>query len=165
MIQERNAEWEVEGRRIKEEEKCRKEKSTVKLVWKNVRKIRTREKQMELEVWMKKIECDVCAINETGLNGNEYVEVSDEYTWIGTNRDWMRGKTGGVGFVIKSDMECQRIIFDSEDICFIKIGADANRYNWLLGSIYMNCEGIRREENVLKMRCVKDVISKEKNMG
>ena len=34
---------------------------SVKLVWKNVRKIRTREKQ--LEVWMKTNECDVCAIN------------------------------------------------------------------------------------------------------
>ena len=108
---------------------------------------------------------DVCAINETGLNGNEYVEVSDEYKRIGTNRDWMRGKTGGVVFVIKSDMECQRIIRDSEDICFIKIGAHANRYNWLLGSIYMNCEGIRGEENVMKMRCVKDVISKAKEDG
>ena len=41
--------------------KCGKEKSSVKLVWKNVRKIRTREKQ--LEVWMKTNECDVCAIN------------------------------------------------------------------------------------------------------
>ena len=28
-----------------------------------------------MEVWMKKNECDVCAINETGFNGNEYVEV------------------------------------------------------------------------------------------
>ena len=102
---------------------------------------------MELEVWMKKNECDVCAINKTGLNGNEYVEVSDEYKWIVTNRDWMRGKTGGVSFVIKSDMECQRIICDSEDICFLKIGAHANGYEWLLWSIYMNCEGMRREEN------------------
>ena len=41
---------------------------------------------------------------------------SDEYKWIGTNKDWMRGKTGGVGLVIKSDMECQRIISDSEDV-------------------------------------------------
>ena len=38
----------------------------------------------------------------------------------------MRGKTVGVGFVIKSDIECQRIC-DSEDVCFIKIGAHANR--------------------------------------
>ena len=43
---------------------------------------------------------------------------------------------------------------------FIKIGAHANRYKWLLGIIYMNCEGIRGEENVLKMRCAKEVISK-----
>ena len=42
----------------------------MKVVWNNVRKIRTREKQMELEEWMKKSDCDVCAINETGLNGN-----------------------------------------------------------------------------------------------
>ena len=30
---------------------------------------------MELEEWMKKSDCDVCAINENGLNGNEYDEV------------------------------------------------------------------------------------------
>ena len=77
----------------------------------------------------------------------------------------MRGKTGGVGFVIKSDMKYKRIICDSEDICFIKIGAHANRYNWLLGSIYMYCEGIRGDENALKMRCVKEVISKAKEVG
>ena len=42
----------------------------MKLVWKNVRKIRTRDKQIELVEWMKKSDCDVYAINETGLNGN-----------------------------------------------------------------------------------------------
>ena len=63
---------------------------------------------------------------------------------------------------LKTKMACMKSI--DEDICFIKIGAHANRYNWLLGSIYMNCEGIR-EENVLKMRCVKEVISKAKEDG
>ena len=43
------------------------------------------------EEWMKKSDCDVCAIHETGLNGNECVEVGDEYKCIGTNRDWMKG--------------------------------------------------------------------------
>ena len=88
---------------------------------------------------MKKNECEICAINETGLNGNEYVEVSDEYKWIGTNRYWMRGKSGGVGFVIK-------ISCNSEAICFIKIiliGSHAKGYKWLLGSIYLSSEGIR----------------------
>ena len=121
-----------------------------------------RDKQMELEQWMKKYKCDICAIIETGLNGNEYVEVSDEYKWVGANSDWMRGKSGGVGFVIKSDMECQKISCDSEDVCFIKIGSHAKGYELVLGSIYLSCEGIRGEENVLKMRCVKDVVSKAK---
>ena len=30
--------------------------------------------------------CDICAINETGLNGDEYVEASNLYRWIGTGR-------------------------------------------------------------------------------
>ena len=41
-VQERKAEWEKRGG------KCREEKLTVKVVWKNVWKIRTRDKQMEL---------------------------------------------------------------------------------------------------------------------
>ena len=77
-------------------------------------------------------DCDVCAINETGLNGNKYVEVGDEYKWFGTNRDWMKRKTGGVGFIIKSSLECEMIICESVDVCFLKVGAQAGRYEWLL---------------------------------
>ena len=83
---------------------------------------------MELEEWMKKSDCDVCAINGTGLNGNEYVEVGDEHKWIGTNRDWMKGKTGGVGFIVKRSLECERVICESEDVCFLKVGTQAGRY-------------------------------------
>ena len=61
---------------------------------------------MELDDWMQKNDYDVCiyyrfivcfpigldlervvnvcAINETGLNRSEYVELGDRYTWIGT---------------------------------------------------------------------------------
>ena len=115
----------TEGRMGEERKKCREDKLIVKVVWKNVRKIRTREKQMELEEWMKKSDCDVCAINEIGLNGNEYVEVGDEHKWIGTNSDWMKGKTGGVCFIIKRSLECERVICESEDACFLKVGTQA----------------------------------------
>ena len=103
-------------------------RKVIHLVWKNVRKIRTREKQMELEQWMKKNESDICVINETGLNGNEYGEVSNAYKCAGTNKEWMRWKSGVIGFVIKSEMECQRISCDSEDVCFIEIGSHAKGY-------------------------------------
>ena len=38
----------------------------------------------------------------------------------------MRGKTGGVNFVLKSGIDCQRIKCDSEYIYFTKIRAHAN---------------------------------------
>ena len=39
------------------------------------------------------------------------------------------------------------------------------RYEWLLGSIYMNCKGVRRDENVFKMLRVKDGVRKTKDEG
>ena len=45
---------------------------------------------------------DICAINETGLNGDEYVEVSNLYIWVNINRDWSKGKSGGAGFIMKN---------------------------------------------------------------
>ena len=47
----------------------------------------------------------------------------------------------------------------------LKIGSHAKGYEWLLWIIYLSCEGIRGEENVFKMRCVKDVVSKAKEDG
>ena len=37
---------------------------------------------------------------ETGLTGREYMEVSDGYSWYDTNREWMKGRSGGSGFII-----------------------------------------------------------------
>ena len=84
---------------------------------------------------------------------------------VGTHRYWMRGKSGGIGFVLKSEMECQNISCNSKDVCFIKIGSHAKGYDWPLYSIYLSCEGIRGEENVLNMKCVNDVVSKAKEDG
>ena len=63
------------------------------------------------------------------------VEVCDRYTWIGTNRDLIKRRTGGVGFIIKRDLECKRISRDREYICFVKIGKHDKRYEWLFGSV------------------------------
>ena len=94
----------------------------LRIVWKNVRKIRMREKQLELEEWMSMYDCDICAINETGLNGDEYVEVSNLYRWVGTNRDWSKGKSGGAGIIMKKDIRYEQVMCDCEDISFVKIG-------------------------------------------
>ena len=53
------------------------EKRSLAVVWNNVRKIRSRERQSDIMDWIKRSNCDICAVNETGLTGEEYMEVSD----------------------------------------------------------------------------------------
>ena len=45
------------------------EKRSFKIVWKNVRKMTSRERQSEIMDWIERSNCDVCAVNETGLTG------------------------------------------------------------------------------------------------
>ena len=40
----------------------------------------------------------------------------------------MKGKTGGVGFTIKKSLECERVICESGDVWFLKVGTHAGRY-------------------------------------
>ena len=51
--------------------------------------------------WIERINCDVCAVNETGLNVEQYMEVSNGYTWFAVNREWTKGRSGGACFIIK----------------------------------------------------------------
>ena len=43
------------------------ENRSLKVVWKNVRKMRSRERQSEIMDWIERSNCDVCAVNETGV--------------------------------------------------------------------------------------------------
>ena len=80
-------------------------------MWKNdTRKIRSRQKQLELEDWMSSNGYDICAtLTETGLNGGEYVELGRNYSWYEMNRGWMKSKSGGVGFIIKRELSFKEV--------------------------------------------------------
>ena len=41
----------------------------------------------EIMDWIERRNCDMCAINETGLAGEECMEVSDGYSWFAANRE------------------------------------------------------------------------------
>ena len=43
---------------------------------------------------------------------------------------------------------------DREYVCFVRIGKSDN----LQGSVYMNCEGVRKEENILNLEYIKEVV-------
>ena len=77
------------------------EKRSLTVVWKNVGKMRSRERQSKIMDWIERSICDVCAINKTDMTGEEYMEVSDGYPWFAANREWTKGRSGGAGFIIK----------------------------------------------------------------
>ena len=121
------------------------EKRSIAVVWKNVRKMRSRERQSEIMDWIERSNCDICAVNETGLTGEEYMEVSDGYSWFAAYREWTKGRSGGAGFIIiKKGIRCEETIDKMEDICLVKIGRSDHKFEWLIGSVYMNCEGVRK---------------------
>ena len=47
-----------------------------------------------------------------------------------------------------------------EDVCLVKIGRSEHKFEWLVGSVFkqMNCEGVRKEENILKFEDINGVV-------
>ena len=140
-------------------------KCSLSVVWKNIRKNRAREKYMEIEDWMSRNKCDIAALNETGLIGREYMELGKGYEWVGVNKCVEAGRSGGVGFIVRSGVMFESVESMSDDVCFIKIGRLDSKYEWLLGSIYMNCEGVRKEENKAKANCIMTVVKHAMEVG
>ena len=40
----------------------------------------------------------------------------------------------------------------------VKIGRSDHKFEWLVGSVYMNCDGVHKEENILKWEYIKAVV-------
>ena len=70
--------------------------------------MRSRERSSEIMDWIERSNCDICDINETGLTGEEYMEVSDGYSWFDANREWTKGMSGGAGFIIKKRFDVRK---------------------------------------------------------
>ena len=52
-----------------------------------------------------------------------------------------------------------------EDVCFVKIRRSDHKFEWLVGSVYMNCEKIHKEEKILKLEYIKGVVWKALDDG
>ena len=45
---------------------------------------------------------------------------SNLYSWVETNIDWSKRKSGGASFILKSDIRYEQVMPDGEYISFIK---------------------------------------------
>ena len=84
------------------------EKRNIAVVWNNVRNMRSRERQAKIMDWIERSNCDICAENETVQTRDEYIEVSDGYSWFSANREWTKGRSGGSGFIIKNGFDVRK---------------------------------------------------------
>ena len=78
--------------------------------------------------WIERSNCDMCAVNETGLTGEEYMEVNDGYSWFVANREWTKGRSGGAGFIIIIKNRCEEMIDKMEDVCLVEIGRNDHTF-------------------------------------
>ena len=52
-----------------------------------------------------------------------------------------------------------------EDVCLVKIARSDRKFEWLVGSLYRNCEGVRKEENILRLEYIKAVVRRALDDG
>ena len=83
-------------------------KISLAVVWNTVRKMRSRERLSEIMDWIERSNCDICPVNETGLTGEVYMEVSDGCSWFAANRELTKGMSGGAGFIIKKGFDMRK---------------------------------------------------------
>ena len=43
-------------------------------------------------------------------------------------------------------------------VCFVNIWRSEHKFEWLVGSVCINCEGVRKDENILKLEYIKGVV-------
>ena len=98
------------------------------------------------------------AVNETALSGEENMEVSNGYTWYVANIEWTKGWSVGAGIIIKDGIRCEEMTGKMGDVCFVTIMRSDNKFDWLVESVYMNCERVRKEDNILKLEYIKEVV-------
>ena len=95
-------------------------------------------------------QCDVCAVNETGLNGNEYLGLNKGFNWFSANRTWEKGSSGGAGFIVKNNFKLLTDVKMYDVSKNIKVGRKSTNIEWLISSIYRNCEGVNIERHCQK---------------
>ena len=71
------------------------------------------------------------------------------------NIEWSKWTSRGAGVIIKMGIRCEEVMGIMEYVCSLKSGQGDNKFEWLVGSVYKNCEEVRKEENILKLVYIK----------
>ena len=98
---------------------------------------------------LKAKEVDMCGVVETGVNEGQVVEGGRYYNWYGSGRPIEEGRGGGVGWLIKKELEVE-ILESAEDILMIRVKGKGKGLS--ATCVYQKCEGVDREGNKGRLR-------------
>ena len=115
-----------------------------RVVFKNVQKCSSVQKQRELITGLEKGGVDICGVVETGLLWNEFVEGGKNFQFFGKNRPGDH-RRGGVGFVVKAGLEVE-VILEETDLMGIRLLCSEGLSLYFF-VCYQRCEGEDLEEN------------------
>ncbi|ELU14480.1 hypothetical protein CAPTEDRAFT_185205 [Capitella teleta] len=123
----------------------------MKVIFKNVRKIRSVVKQRECLAHMEKERVDICGINESGLNDDEFVDGGEGYEWFGCNRPAIEGKGGVNVILVNVYQKCEgvNVVENKERMAIVQkvterarmkgemliVGGDFNGHIWELDGV------------------------------
>ena len=74
--------------------------------------------------------------------------------------EWTKGRSGGAWIIINDGILCGEITGKMKAVCFVWIGESDNKFEWLVGIVYMNYEGVGKEQNILKLEYIKEVVGR-----
>ena len=97
------------------------------------------------------------AINETGLNGNEYLGLNKGFNWFSANRTWVKGSSGGAGIIVKNNVKLLTDVKMYDVVKNIKVGRERTNMKWLISSIYRNCEGEPMGNSLVLLQAIRDL--------
>ena len=138
------------------------EEKQLKIVFKNVRKLRSMEKQLYVAKEVERNEVDICGVVETNLQDREFVEVGEKYVWLGVNGKDDRGRKGGVGFIVRKDVRTEMIV-EEEDMIGIRVEGKCGRM--LIVCVYQECEGTDRNGNEKRGDTLRKVVQESEGRG
>lgn len=116
----------------------------LEIIWKNAQSLKSRGRQGEFNAWMKGNKAAIVGVSETWLKGGEYVEVDDDFVWIGKNRKHDAVGGGGVGLCIRRDSNLvyEEIKGETEDVILIRVKEKGKqKWEYLIGVVYFEVEG------------------------
>ena len=102
----------------------------------------------EIEVLLGHGHFDIVGVTETGLIEGQKPPVIKNFTWIGVGKSEWDNKGGGVGWLVRSDINCYTFDDIEGDKLHTWCGVEGPNDKWALGITYWRQQGVKGSKDM-----------------